>query len=37
VAAVLVSDGRLAADVMIPLAAGYVGSFATLGFQIGAG
>jgi hypothetical protein len=37
VAAVLVSDGRLAGDVMIPLAAGYVGSFAALGFEIGAG
>jgi hypothetical protein len=37
VAAVILSDGRLAADVMIPLAAGYVGSFAALGFEIGAG
>jgi len=35
--ALLVSDGQMAADVMIPLAAAYVGSFAALGFEIGAG
>src|SRR6185295_900989 len=35
--ALLVSDGQMAGDVMIPLAAAYVGSFAALGFEIGAG
>ena len=37
VLAVYVSDGRLAGDLMLPLAAAYVGSLATLGFQIGGG
>jgi hypothetical protein len=35
--AVLASDGQLVAELMLPLAAAYVGSSATLGFQIGAG
>jgi hypothetical protein len=37
VAAALVSDGQLAGELVLPLAAAYVGSFAALGFQIGAG
>jgi hypothetical protein len=37
VAAVLVSDGQLVGELMLPLAAAYVGSSAALGFQIGAG
>jgi hypothetical protein len=35
--AVLAADGQLVAELMLPLAAAYVGSFAALGFQIGGG
>jgi hypothetical protein len=35
--AVLVSDGQLVAELMLPLAAAYVGSSAALGFQVGTG
>jgi len=37
VAAVIASGGGMAAELMLPLAAGYLGSSATLGFQLGAG
>jgi len=35
--AVLASDGQLVGELILPLAAAYVGSFAALGFQVGAG
>jgi hypothetical protein len=35
--ALYVADGQLVPELMLPLAAAYVGSFAALGFQIGAG
>ena len=35
--AVLASDGQMVPELMLPLAAAYVGSFAALGFQLGAG